>query len=119
MQRSSAGTNLLSSHIRLLTPQVQGDYYGDLAARLGYFPSSIVREDQTLKPGKIDVKTDVSVLGAYRALEGRPLGCDDGQRCSYPSLPSSLAVFEYIEISSLPQFVSSVKWGTVSVPQSS
>ncbi|XP_033080838.1 melanoma-derived growth regulatory protein isoform X2 [Trachypithecus francoisi] len=38
--------------------QVQGDYYGDLAARLGYFPSSIVREDQTLKPGKVDVKTD-------------------------------------------------------------
>ncbi|XP_040489936.1 melanoma-derived growth regulatory protein isoform X5 [Ursus maritimus] len=37
---------------------VQGDYYGDLAARLGYFPSSVVREDQTLKPGKIDVKTD-------------------------------------------------------------
>lgn len=42
--------------------QVQGDYYGDLAARLGYFPSSIVREDLTLKPGKIDMKTDVSVL---------------------------------------------------------
>ncbi|XP_012888151.1 PREDICTED: melanoma-derived growth regulatory protein isoform X1 [Dipodomys ordii] len=37
---------------------VQGEYYGDLAARLGYFPSSIVREDQTLKPGKVDVKTD-------------------------------------------------------------
>ncbi|XP_012589181.1 PREDICTED: melanoma-derived growth regulatory protein isoform X1 [Condylura cristata] len=37
---------------------VQGDYYGDLAARLGYFPSSIVREDQTLKPGKVQVKTD-------------------------------------------------------------
>ncbi|XP_020036978.1 melanoma-derived growth regulatory protein isoform X2 [Castor canadensis] len=37
---------------------VQGDYYGDLAARFGYFPSSIVLENQTLKPGKIDVKTD-------------------------------------------------------------
>ncbi|XP_028710885.1 melanoma-derived growth regulatory protein isoform X2 [Peromyscus leucopus] len=37
---------------------VQGGYYGDLAARLGYFPSSIVREDLTLKPAKIDVKTD-------------------------------------------------------------
>ncbi|XP_058385354.1 melanoma-derived growth regulatory protein isoform X2 [Diceros bicornis minor] len=37
---------------------VQGDYYGDLAARLGYFPSSIVREESILKPGKIDVKTD-------------------------------------------------------------
>ncbi|ELR60099.1 Melanoma-derived growth regulatory protein [Bos mutus] len=38
---------------------VQGDYYGDGAARLGYFPSSIVREDQTLKPAKTDVKTDI------------------------------------------------------------
>ncbi|XP_032246555.1 melanoma-derived growth regulatory protein isoform X1 [Phoca vitulina] len=56
---------------------VQGDYYGDLAARLGYFPSSVVREDQTLKPGKIDVKTDVSVLGAGRDPEGGPWGCDD------------------------------------------
>ncbi|XP_051062933.1 melanoma-derived growth regulatory protein isoform X1 [Phodopus roborovskii] len=37
---------------------VQGDYYGDLAARLGYFPSSIVREDLILKPAKIDMKTD-------------------------------------------------------------
>nr|XP_010329338.2 melanoma-derived growth regulatory protein isoform X1 [Saimiri boliviensis boliviensis]XP_039321835.1 melanoma-derived growth regulatory protein isoform X1 [Saimiri boliviensis boliviensis] len=37
---------------------VQGDYYGDAAARLGYFPSSIVREDQTLKPATVDVKTD-------------------------------------------------------------
>ncbi|EHB18329.1 Melanoma-derived growth regulatory protein [Heterocephalus glaber] len=37
---------------------VQGDYYADLPAHLGYFPSSIVREGQTLKPGKIDVKTD-------------------------------------------------------------
>ncbi|XP_006871581.1 PREDICTED: melanoma-derived growth regulatory protein [Chrysochloris asiatica] len=37
---------------------VQGDYYGGQAARLGYFPSSIVREDQILKPGKTDVKTD-------------------------------------------------------------
>ncbi|KAK2496807.1 hypothetical protein MC885_018625 [Smutsia gigantea] len=66
---------------------VQGDYYGDLAARLGYFPSSIVREDQTLKPGKIDLKTDVSVLGVGRYLEGGPMGCDDGQRCSYSWLP--------------------------------
>ncbi|XP_021078990.1 melanoma-derived growth regulatory protein isoform X1 [Mesocricetus auratus] len=37
---------------------VQGDYYGDLAARLGYFPSTIVREDLILKPAKIDMKTD-------------------------------------------------------------
>ncbi|KAG8511359.1 Melanoma-derived growth regulatory protein, partial [Galemys pyrenaicus] len=44
---------------------VQGDYYGDLAARLGYFPSSIVREEQTLKPGKIHVKTDVSKWDFY------------------------------------------------------
>ncbi|XP_008686946.1 melanoma-derived growth regulatory protein isoform X3 [Ursus maritimus] len=61
---------------------VQGDYYGDLAARLGYFPSSVVREDQTLKPGKIDVKTDVSVLGADRDREGGPWGCDDGRNAS-------------------------------------
>lgn len=72
MSRSSAGIACYLARPWLLTPllQVQGDYYGDLAARLGYFPSSIVREDQTLKPGKIDVKTDVSVLGAGRALEG-------------------------------------------------
>nr|XP_027797225.1 melanoma-derived growth regulatory protein isoform X1 [Marmota flaviventris]XP_027797226.1 melanoma-derived growth regulatory protein isoform X1 [Marmota flaviventris] len=57
---------------------VQGDYYGDLAARLGYFPSSIVREDQTLKPGKIDVKTDVSVLrGGKFPGGGGPFGCDE------------------------------------------
>ncbi|XP_060041973.1 melanoma-derived growth regulatory protein [Erinaceus europaeus] len=37
---------------------VQGDYYGGLPARLGYFPRSIVRENQTLKPGRTDVKTD-------------------------------------------------------------
>ncbi|XP_047650042.1 melanoma-derived growth regulatory protein isoform X1 [Phacochoerus africanus] len=48
---------------------VQGDYYGDFAARLGYFPSSVVRENQTLKPGKIVVKTDVSVLEADRDLD--------------------------------------------------
>ncbi|XP_065782230.1 melanoma-derived growth regulatory protein isoform X1 [Muntiacus reevesi] len=52
---------------------VQGDYYGDGAARLGYFPSSIVREDQTLKPAKTDVKTDVSILGAGRN-RGRTIG---------------------------------------------
>lgn len=75
----------------LVTPllQVQGDYYGDLAARLGYFPSSIVREESTLKPGKIEVKTDVSVSGACRDLEGGSLGCDDGQRCPSPWLPAA------------------------------
>ncbi|XP_036202298.1 melanoma-derived growth regulatory protein isoform X1 [Myotis myotis] len=72
---------------------VQGDYYGDLAARLGFFPSSIVREDQTLKPGKIDVKTDVSVLGAGRYLEGGSLGFDNGQKGFYLWLPGSLAKF--------------------------
>ncbi|XP_020642848.1 melanoma-derived growth regulatory protein [Pogona vitticeps] len=36
---------------------VQGDYYGDQAARLGYFPSSVVQENQYLKPGKVEVKT--------------------------------------------------------------
>ncbi|XP_047567860.1 melanoma-derived growth regulatory protein isoform X1 [Lutra lutra] len=56
---------------------VQGDYYGDLAARLGYFPSSVVREDQTLKPGKIHVKTDVSVLWAGGDPEGGPCGWDN------------------------------------------
>lgn len=50
--------------------QVQGDYYGDAAARLGYFPSSIVREDLILKPAKIDMKTDVSVLGWRWEREG-------------------------------------------------
>nr|KAF6411001.1 MIA SH3 domain containing [Rousettus aegyptiacus] len=44
---------------------VQGDYYGDLAARLGYFPSSVVREDQTLKPGKVTMKTDTSSSNSW------------------------------------------------------
>ncbi|KAL1769494.1 melanoma-derived growth regulatory protein isoform X1 [Sigmodon hispidus] len=50
--------------------QVQGDYYGDLAARLGYFPSSIVREDLILKPAKIDMKTNVSILGVEVVVGG-------------------------------------------------
>ncbi|XP_053257776.1 melanoma-derived growth regulatory protein isoform X2 [Podarcis raffonei] len=37
---------------------VQGDYYGEQPARLGYFPSSVVQENQYLKPGKVEVKTD-------------------------------------------------------------
>ncbi|XP_014379043.1 melanoma-derived growth regulatory protein isoform X2 [Alligator sinensis] len=37
---------------------VQGDYYGEQPARLGYFPSSVVQESHYLKPGKVDVKTD-------------------------------------------------------------
>ncbi|XP_072464363.1 melanoma-derived growth regulatory protein [Notamacropus eugenii] len=37
---------------------VQGEYYGSQPARLGYFPSSILREDHVLKPGKVEVKTD-------------------------------------------------------------
>lgn len=84
MQKPSAGMTVLSFQTQLLTPlsQVQGDYYGDLAARLGYFPSSIVREDQTLKPGKIDLKTDVSVLRGCKFPGGRggSLDCDDGQK---------------------------------------
>uniref|UniRef100_H9GK12 MIA SH3 domain containing n=1 Tax=Anolis carolinensis TaxID=28377 RepID=H9GK12_ANOCA len=36
---------------------VQGDYYGEQPARLGYFPSAVVQENQYLKPGKIEVKT--------------------------------------------------------------
>nr|XP_044615575.1 melanoma-derived growth regulatory protein isoform X4 [Equus asinus] len=52
---------------------VQGDYYGDLAARLGYFPSSIVREESTLKPGKIEVKTDaLSILPVASSLQPYP-----------------------------------------------
>ncbi|XP_034494537.1 melanoma-derived growth regulatory protein isoform X1 [Ailuropoda melanoleuca] len=81
---------------------VQGDYYGDLAARLGYFPSSVVREDQTLKPGKIDVKTDVSVLGADRDREGGPWGCEDGQKCFCLWLPGSVALCAGTNF--LPQF---------------
>uniref|UniRef100_A0A7N4UYG6 MIA SH3 domain containing n=1 Tax=Sarcophilus harrisii TaxID=9305 RepID=A0A7N4UYG6_SARHA len=37
---------------------VQGEYYGAQPARLGYFPSSILREDHVLKPGKVEVKTE-------------------------------------------------------------
>ncbi|KAM9113016.1 melanoma-derived growth regulatory protein [Pangshura tecta] len=37
---------------------VQGDYYGEHPARLGFFPSSVVQESQYLKPGKVKVKTD-------------------------------------------------------------
>ncbi|XP_077174803.1 melanoma-derived growth regulatory protein isoform X2 [Paroedura picta] len=33
---------------------VQGDYYGEQPARLGYFPSSVVRENRYLKPGKTE-----------------------------------------------------------------
>lgn len=78
--------------------QVQGEYYGDTAARLGYFPSSIVREDQTLKPGKVEVKTDVSVLvyfggrGDGGDQEGDPVGCDDGKSGPSLSAPVSLAL---------------------------
>uniref|UniRef100_A0ACB8FFB9 Uncharacterized protein n=1 Tax=Sphaerodactylus townsendi TaxID=933632 RepID=A0ACB8FFB9_9SAUR len=38
--------------------EVQGDYYGLQPARLGYFPSSVVQENQYLKPDKTEVKTD-------------------------------------------------------------
>ncbi|KAG8448783.1 hypothetical protein GDO86_015738 [Hymenochirus boettgeri] len=37
---------------------VQGDYYGEQAAHLGYFPSSVVEEQHYLMPGKIEVQTD-------------------------------------------------------------
>ncbi|TFJ96343.1 IMP cyclohydrolase [Platysternon megacephalum] len=40
---------------------VQGDYYGEHPARLGFFPSSVVQESQYLKPGKVEVKTDVTL----------------------------------------------------------
>ncbi|KAH0631485.1 hypothetical protein JD844_005824 [Phrynosoma platyrhinos] len=41
---------------------VQGDYYGEQPARLGFFPSSVVQENQYLKPGKVEVKTSVRAL---------------------------------------------------------
>ncbi|KAM4696502.1 melanoma-derived growth regulatory protein [Rhinophrynus dorsalis] len=37
---------------------VEGDYYGEHASRLGYFPSSIVQEEHYLMQGKVEVKTD-------------------------------------------------------------
>ncbi|XP_075462840.1 melanoma-derived growth regulatory protein [Ascaphus truei] len=37
---------------------VQGEYYGEQAAQLGFFPSSIVQEEHYLMPGKVEVKTD-------------------------------------------------------------
>ncbi|KAJ7304491.1 hypothetical protein JRQ81_012059 [Phrynocephalus forsythii] len=36
---------------------VEGDYYGEQASLLGYFPSSVIQERQYLKPGKVEVKT--------------------------------------------------------------
>ncbi|XP_025068872.1 melanoma-derived growth regulatory protein isoform X1 [Alligator sinensis] len=47
-----------ASCARTPTAAVQGDYYGEQPARLGYFPSSVVQESHYLKPGKVDVKTD-------------------------------------------------------------
>ncbi|XP_058632613.1 melanoma-derived growth regulatory protein isoform X2 [Onychostoma macrolepis] len=37
---------------------VQGSYYGDQEARLGYFPSSVVEETHALMPAEVEVKTD-------------------------------------------------------------
>lgn len=48
---------------------MQGDYYGEQAARLGYFPSSVVQENQYLKPGKVEVKTSVSAPFCSRGSE--------------------------------------------------
>ncbi|KAG9472510.1 hypothetical protein GDO78_019198 [Eleutherodactylus coqui] len=41
---------------------VQGDEYGEYTTKLGYFPSSIVQEEHYLMPGKVEVRTDVSIL---------------------------------------------------------
>lgn len=40
-------------------PQVQGSYYGEQEARLGYFPSSVVEETHALMPAEVEVKTNV------------------------------------------------------------
>uniref|UniRef100_A0A673LLI0 MIA SH3 domain containing n=1 Tax=Sinocyclocheilus rhinocerous TaxID=307959 RepID=A0A673LLI0_9TELE len=37
---------------------IQGSYYGDQEARLGYFPSSVVEETHALMPAEVEVKTD-------------------------------------------------------------
>lgn len=39
--------------------QVQGSYYGEQEARLGYFPSSVVEETHALMPAEVEVKTNV------------------------------------------------------------
>jgi hypothetical protein len=82
-------------------PQVQGDYYGDLAARFGYFPSSIVLENQTLKPGKIDVKTDVSVLGVAGFWREDPWVLMMGKNAPILGCPAALLISQG-QILSLP-----------------
>ncbi|XP_039619897.1 melanoma-derived growth regulatory protein [Polypterus senegalus] len=37
---------------------VQGNYYSEQEARIGFFPSSIVEETQLLLPGTVEVPTD-------------------------------------------------------------
>ncbi|XP_068765508.1 melanoma-derived growth regulatory protein [Struthio camelus] len=37
---------------------VQGDYYGEQPARLGYFPSSAVRETRSLRRAAVELDTD-------------------------------------------------------------
>ncbi|XP_077062375.1 melanoma-derived growth regulatory protein [Siphateles boraxobius] len=37
---------------------VQGSYYGEQEARLGFFPSSVVEETHALMPAEVEVKTD-------------------------------------------------------------
>lgn len=75
--------------------QVQGDYYSEQPARLGYFPSSVVQESQYLKPGKVEVKTDVSVASFLPPplAESKPAGWAHWNRTpqdiSTPSFPSA------------------------------
>ncbi|XP_067296066.1 melanoma-derived growth regulatory protein [Pseudorasbora parva] len=37
---------------------VQGSYYGEQEARLGFFPSSVVEETHALMPAEHEIKTD-------------------------------------------------------------
>lgn len=41
--------------------KVQGSYYGEQEARLGFFPSSVVEETHALMPAEVEVKTDVRI----------------------------------------------------------
>lgn len=41
--------------------KVQGSYYGEQEARLGFFPSSVVEEMHVLMPAEVEVKTDVRI----------------------------------------------------------
>uniref|UniRef100_A0A671SEA0 Uncharacterized protein n=1 Tax=Sinocyclocheilus anshuiensis TaxID=1608454 RepID=A0A671SEA0_9TELE len=46
----------ISAYITLLTfySKIQGSYYGDQEARLGYLPSSVVEETHALMPAEVE-----------------------------------------------------------------